>query len=71
MCTQGSIWKYVNIGSGNGLMLSGTKPLPEPILTNIHDVIRPLSFNDLIKRVMSRPERAMTNKQAPSFLIAL
>ena len=25
----------VNIGSGNGLVLSGSKPLPEPMLTQI------------------------------------
>ena len=25
---------WVNIGSGNGLMPDGTKPLPEPMLTN-------------------------------------
>ena len=24
---------WVSIGSGNGLLLDGTKPLPEPILT--------------------------------------
>ena len=24
---------YVNIGSGNGLLPDGTKPLPEPVLT--------------------------------------
>ena len=26
-------WNYVNIGSGNGLLPDGTKPLPEPMLT--------------------------------------
>ena len=26
-------WNWVNIGSGNGLLPDGTKPLPEPILT--------------------------------------
>ena len=26
-------WRYVNIGSGNGLVPSGNKPLPEPMLT--------------------------------------
>ena len=25
--------QYVNIGSGNGLLPDGTKPLPEPVLT--------------------------------------
>ena len=28
-------WWSVNIGSGNGLVLSGSKPLPEPMLTQI------------------------------------
>ena len=28
-------WWYVNIGSGNGLLLSGRKPLPGPLLTPI------------------------------------
>ena len=27
-------WKLVNIGSGNGLLLSGTKPLTEPMLNS-------------------------------------
>ena len=26
-------WSLVNIGSGNGLVPSGNKPLPEPVLT--------------------------------------
>ena len=29
----------VNIGSGNGLVLSGNKPLPEPMLTQFHVTI--------------------------------
>ena len=28
-----AIWVWVNIGSGNGLLPDGTKPLPEPMLT--------------------------------------
>ena len=28
-----------NIGSGNGLVPSGNKPLPEPVLTKISNVI--------------------------------
>ena len=32
-------WWSVNIGSGNGLVPSGNKPLPEPILTQISDTI--------------------------------
>ena len=35
---------WVNIGSGNGLLPDGTKPLPEPILT-YHQ--RALSLEDL------------------------
>ena len=34
--TIGSCWYWVNIGSGNGLVPSGNKPLPEPILTQIY-----------------------------------
>ena len=26
-------WRWVNMGSGNGLVPSGDKPLPEPMLT--------------------------------------
>ena len=29
-------WWWVNIGSGNGLVPSGNKPLPEPMLTHIY-----------------------------------
>ena len=28
------LWIWVNIGSGNGLLPDGTKPLPEPMLTD-------------------------------------
>ena len=33
--TQVKSKAYVNIGSGNGLVPSGNKPLPEPMLTQI------------------------------------
>ena len=35
---SGVIWRqiWVNIGSGNGLLPDGTKPLPEPMLTYQH-----------------------------------
>ena len=29
-------WEKVNIGSGDGLVLLGNKPLPEPMLTQIY-----------------------------------
>ena len=32
MNTKGNHWWQVKIGTGNGLMPSGTKPLPEPML---------------------------------------
>ena len=32
-------WLYVIIGSGNGLVSSGNKPLPEPKLTQIYVAI--------------------------------
>ena len=37
LCPIDAIWwhKYVNIGSGNGLVPGGNKPLPEPVL-NFH-----------------------------------
>ena len=35
MNVTGLHWWSVNIGSGNGLVLSGNKPLPEPMLTQI------------------------------------
>ena len=35
----GHIWWLVNIGSGNGLVVSGNKPLPEPMLTKCYDAI--------------------------------
>ena len=37
-CHRASVLK-INIGSGNGLVLSGTKPLPEPVLTQIYVAI--------------------------------
>ena len=33
------IRQVVNIGLGNGLVPSGNKPLPEPVLTKIFNVI--------------------------------
>ena len=36
MNVTGSYWWQVNIGSGNGLVPDGTKPLPEPMLTQIY-----------------------------------
>ena len=41
ICYWFQLW--VNIGSGNGLVPSGTKPLPEPILTKFHDTVKPPS----------------------------
>ena len=29
-------WRLVNVGSGNGLVLSGNKPLPDPTLTRVY-----------------------------------
>ena len=39
MYVTGSYWWQVNIGSGNGLVPSGNKPLPEPMLTQIYVAI--------------------------------
>ena len=35
MIVIGPLWRYVNIGLGNSLVPSGTKPLPEPMLTKV------------------------------------
>ena len=40
-------WWSVNIGSGNGLMPSGNKPLPEPMLTQISVEMASLGHNEL------------------------
>ena len=34
-------WWLVNIGSGNGLVPPGNKPLPEPLLTQVYGITRP------------------------------
>ena len=39
MNVTGLHWWSVNIGSGNGLVPSGNKPLPEPMLTQINVAI--------------------------------
>ena len=47
MNATGPYW-YVNIGSGNGLMSSGNKPLPQPMLTQIVNIMMSLGHNELI-----------------------
>ena len=42
-------WWLVSIGSGNGLVLLGTKPVPEPVLTKVCWHIASLGLNYLIK----------------------
>ena len=37
----------VNIGSGNGLVPTGIKPLPEPMLTKFYDKMASLSHSEL------------------------
>ena len=42
-------WWKINIGSGGGLVPLGTKPLPEPVLTQIYvtiGVTRPQRVNN-------------------------
>ena len=38
ICSLGSSWWRVNIGSGNGLVPSCNKPLPHLVLTHIYDI---------------------------------
>ena len=41
MNVKGPYWWSVNIGSGNDLVPSGNKPLPEPMLIQIYvDMLR-------------------------------
>ena len=46
MNSTGPYWSLVTIGSGNGLVPSGTRPLPEPMLTQIYVAVS-LSHNEL------------------------
>ena len=39
MNATGPYWWKGNIGAGNGLVPSGNKPLPEPVLTKISNAI--------------------------------
>ena len=43
----GPHWWSVNIGSGNGLVLSANKSLPEPILTRIFATMESLGHSEL------------------------
>ena len=47
MNVTGPHWWIVNIGSGKGLVPSGDKPLPEPVLTRIQATVtsRPFQMN--------------------------
>ena len=41
-------WNFVNTGSDNSYLLSGNKPLPEPMLTGVYDAtLRHLTHNKL------------------------
>ena len=47
MNVSGPYWWKVNIGSGNGLVPSGNKPLPEPVFTKISNAMWPQGHNEL------------------------
>ena len=47
MNVAGTHWWLVNIDSGNGLVLSGNKPLPEPMLTQISVAMASQDHDDL------------------------
>ena len=50
MNVSGLHWWSVNIGTGNGLVLSGNKPLPEPVLPQICRHMASLGHSELIQR---------------------
>ena len=61
-------WWSVNLGSGNGLVPSGNKPLPEPMLTKFYDII--WHHNGLkppMYGIKASPLRATLMWQIPSF----
>ena len=45
-----NLWWEANIGSGNGVVPSGNKPLPKPMLTQI-DITMSLGHNELIQGI--------------------
>ena len=55
MNVTGPHWWSVNIGSGNGLVPSGNKPLPEPMLAQIiPDHTASLGHNEFIITIFLR-----------------
>ena len=52
-----AIWRqiWVNIGSGNGLFPDGTKPLPEPMLTDHQWSPETVILGQAISQVMPQP----------------
>ena len=44
--------KWVNIGSGNGLLPDGTKPLPKPLLNYHHVVLRGIQLSPISQKVL-------------------
>ena len=56
MNVTGLHWWSANISSGNGLVLSGNKPLPEPMLTQICRHMASLGHNELTLSVTTLNE---------------
>ena len=54
MNVTGLQWWSVDIGSGDGLVPSGNKPSPEPMLTQICCHMASLGHNELISKLISR-----------------
>ena len=44
-CSRGSNWRLIIIGSGNGLVPSDSKPLPEPMMTKFYDTMLSSEIN--------------------------
>ena len=65
-------WWWINSGSGNGLVPSGTKPLPEPVLTQIYNHVATMTscFNPsvILKPDNFRITRSIINTMATDAL---
>ena len=69
MNVTGLHWWSVSIGSGNGLVPSGNKPLPEPMLTQICRHMASLGLNELISKYDLYKHIGNSSRQSFSWLM--
>ena len=67
MKIRASFRQWVNIASGNGLVPSGRRPLPEPMLTKFYDTIwRPLTTITMCWQILMGPNQCSDGDRSPS-----